>query len=372
MSAQPQPLTKSRRNPKVNAAQNVRVMLVDDSIVARAILERILDSEEDFSIVASLPNAADAIDALTHIAPDIILLDIEMPGMSGLAALPLILNKSRGARVLILSANCVDGGPAAIEAMARGAADTMVKPGRGTFSGMFSRTLVERIRALSQIAPSQIAPSPPPVLPIGVAPQQSVRAQGISAIGIGASTGGIMAINAFLGALPPAMDCPIFITQHLPGGFMPYFAEQLRRLLGRTVMVVEDGMIVAPGIVYLASGEGHISLSGGAKKRIYIDRSPSESGATPSVDPMLAALAEHYGKSACGVMLSGMGRDGLTGARRLRAAGGLMMAQDMESCVVWGMPGAVVRAGLADAVQNPVALANIAGAAGAINVSSAA
>ena len=344
---------------------SIRVMLVDDSIVARAILERIIESDSNFTIVASMPSAADAIDALAHATPDIIILDIDMPGMSGLTALPIILDKAQGARVLILSANCAAGGPAAVEALAHGAADTMLKPGRGAFAGTFGKTLVERLHALSD---EEAAIARVPQASVSNAQQQSNilphHACGISAIGIGASTGGIMAINAFLGALPPELDCPIFITQHLPSGFMPFFAEQLHRLVARPVCVVNDGMPVAHGTIYLASGEGHIALAHNAgRTRIMIDRSVSASGATPSVDPMLVTMAAVYGRRACGVMLSGMGRDGLDGARSLRAAGGLILAQDMESCVVWGMPGAVVREGLADSVQNPISLAKIAIAA---------
>ncbi|MEQ1687297.1 MAG: chemotaxis protein CheB [Sphingopyxis sp.] len=339
-------------------------MLVDDSIVARAILERIIEAEAGLSVVASCASAAEAIDTLTDAVPDVILLDIDMPGMCGLTALPLILGKAHGARVLILSANCEAGGPAAIEALARGAADTMLKPGRGAFAGTFGQTLVERIHALSTEGPKPrkvrqcLAPSTPQPL---VMPD---LARVISAIGIGASTGGIMAINAFLGALPSEQNCPIFITQHLPGGFMPYFADQLSRLLARPVLLADDAMVVEPGTIYLAPGVGHLSLSRhGRRVVIMIDRSPSASGATPSVDPMFAAIASVYGKNGCGVMLSGMGRDGLLGARRLRSTGALILAQDIKSSVVWGMPGAVANEGLADAVQNPVNLAQIVGSA---------
>ncbi|MEQ1726310.1 MAG: chemotaxis-specific protein-glutamate methyltransferase CheB [Sphingopyxis sp.] len=340
----------------------VRVMLVDDSIVARAILERIIETEAGLSVVASCASAAEAIDTLAAAVPDVILLDIDMPEMCGLTALPLILGKAHGARVLILSANCEAGGPAAIEALARGAADTMLKPGRGAFAGTFGQTLVERIHALSAEDqkprkgwPGQAPSTPRPLVRHG-------PARAIAAIGIGASTGGIMAINAFLGALPRAQDCPIFITQHLPAGFMPYFADQLSRLLARQVLLAGDGMVAEPGTIYLAPGEGHLSLSRhGRRAVIMIDRNPSTSGATPSVDPMFAAIATVYGKNACGIMLSGMGRDGLLGARRLRAAGALILVQDLESCVVWGMPGAIANEGLADAVQNPVNLAEIVG-----------
>lgn len=353
---------RPRRNPRAASAGEplsgaTRVMLVDDSIVARSILEHIIESEGPFKVVASLPTAAEAIEALPSSRPDIIVLDIDMPGMSGLTALPIILGKAHGARVLILSANCEEGGPAAVEAMARGAADTLIKPGRGTFVGRFGQTLINRLHALGH---TEAPPAPDAITVSAIAPRaaRALHSQTISAIGIGASTGGIMAINAFLSALPRTIDCPILITQHLPGGFMPFFADQLLRLFGRPVKVADDGMAVKAGHIYLAPGEGHIALSqikGGV--RIMIDRSPAPSGATPSVDPMLSTMAEVYGDKACGVILSGMGRDGIEGARRLRTKGGVLLAQDIESCVVWGMPGAVVREGLADTVGNPASLA---------------
>ncbi|MEQ1509186.1 MAG: chemotaxis protein CheB [Sphingopyxis sp.] len=354
----------------------VRIMLVDDSVVARAIIENIIERDDNFEVIASVSSATEALSALAHAAPEIVILDIEMPGMSGITALPMILDKSRGARVLILSANCAAGGPAAVEALAHGADDTLIKPGRGTFAGSFATTLIERLHALSTIDRAGDARSddhrPARLKAIGAFPKlppasnAADRRDGeVSAIGIGASTGGIMAINAFLGALPRDLVCPIFITQHLPSNFMPFFAEQLHRLIGRTVFVGEDGMRVAPECIYLAPGDGHLALSYvNGTTRIVIDRSAAASGAMPSVDPMLASMADVYGEKACGVMLSGMGSDGLSGARRLRVSGGLILAQDIESSVVWGMPGAVAREGIAHAVQNPLALAAIVASAG--------
>jgi two-component system, chemotaxis family, protein-glutamate methylesterase/glutaminase len=334
----------------------VRIMLVDDSIVVRSITERIIESAGGFEIVGSFANARDAIEGLADRPVDLILLDIEMPGMSGLTALPHLIERSGGARVLILSANCAEGGPAAIEALALGAADTMLKPGRGTFAGRFGELLVARLR---ELADCDRAPTPGDSVRAASQPVVLPPARAVAAVGIGASTGGIMAINAFLWSLPPDFDQPLFVTQHLPGGFMSFFADQLRRTgVRRAIMVAEDGMPVRPRHVYVAPGEAHIQVTAmhdGA--RIMLDRAPSPVGACPSVDPMMASLAEVYGAGACAVMLSGMGRDGLEGVRRIKRAGGLVLAQDVESSVVWGMPGAVAREGLADLVMAPDELA---------------
>ncbi len=356
------PGPKRQKSPTMqiaDAREPVRVMLVDDSIVARSILERIIEQGAEFVVVASVPTAADALDSIVQAAPDIVVLDINMPGMCGIKALPLILAKAAHVRVIILSANCEEGGPAAIEALANGAADTLIKPGRGTFTGNFGERLLDRLRVLAKSPQVSLSPASAVILSTA-AGELTVRPHQIDAIGIGASTGGIMAINSFLGALPKKLDCPIFITQHLPGTFIPFFADQIRRLVKRKVSVATDGMVVASNHIYLAPGHGHISLSGQpGSVKISIDQCPVASGATPSVDPMLSSLANVYGSGGCGVMLSGMGKDGLDGARALRAAGGLVLAQSLESCVVWGMPGAVVSEGIAAYIQDPAALAVI-------------
>jgi two-component system, chemotaxis family, protein-glutamate methylesterase/glutaminase len=169
-----------------------------------------------------------------------------------------------------------------------------------------------------------------------------------------------MAINALLGALRAQVDAPIFITQHLPASFMPFFAGQLARTQQRPVFVAEDGMMVAKGAIYLAPGDGHLTLARvGKSLRIVIDRTPVDHGACPSVDPMMASVGAIYGAAACGVTLSGMGRDGASGSRMLRSEGGLVIAQDSDSSVVWGMPGSVAREGVAHHVLNPVAIATL-------------
>ncbi len=351
--------TRIQNRAEAETGQRTRVMLVDDSIVVRSITERIIDSAGGFDIVASVPNAGDALAFLDRGSVDVIILDIEMPGMNGLVALPQILAKAGNARVIILSANCDEGGPAAVEALALGAADTLLKPGRGTFAGKFGDTLVTRIRALSDME-NRPQPSKRSGSPVAEAREPELSVRRIAAIGIGASTGGIVAINALLLALPRDLACPIFITQHLPGGFMTFFAEQLGRATGRSVIVAEDGTKVADRTVYIAPGEAHmrVTLFSG-KAHIMLDRSPSPVGACPAVDPMMTSIAEVYGAEACAVMLSGMGRDGLEGVRLLRKAGGMVLAQDVGSSVVWGMPGAVAREGLAEAVLEPERLGKL-------------
>lgn len=348
--------TLSQQRPaSPDLSPRARVMLVDDSIVARAILERIISTEPDFAVTAAVPTAADALAALSDARPDIIVLDLEMPGMNGLAALPLLIAKAPRARVIILSANCQDNGPAALEALALGAADTLLKPGRGSFAGAFGQTLVARLRALRDAtAPAPVVAMPRPAVEAAPA---ALPSQAIAAIGVGASTGGIVAINAFLRHIPAQLVSPIFITQHLPAMFVPFFAAQLSRIISRTVVVAADGMRVEANHVYLAPGDGHLQLvRSGRDVHIAISRAAARSGAMPSVDPMMSSLAETYGSSACGIMLSGMGRDGVDGARLIRVSGGIVMAQTLETSVVWGMPGAVVREGLAFRVLGPEAL----------------
>ncbi|MBO9697928.1 MAG: chemotaxis-specific protein-glutamate methyltransferase CheB [Sphingopyxis sp.] len=343
-------------------ARTVRVMLVDDSLVVRSILERIVDQRPGLKICASVASAHDALDYLAREPVDVVVLDIEMPGMNGIDALPHILERAEKARVLILSSNCVEGGPAAIDALALGASDTLAKPGRGSFSGRFAEVLTERIMTLGH---RQDHPAPVPVAERR-APAPAMLAidtgQPIECIAVAASTGGIPAFTNFLAHLDPRISAPILLTQHLPDAFMEFYAKQIATMTARRVRVAAAGMAVEPGCIYLAPGDAHLLVvANGRRSEIALDHRPVDNGCCPSADPMLDSVAEVYGKGGVAVILSGMGRDGAVGAARLKEAGGTVFAQAPESCVIWGMPGAVAKSGIAAATLNPDAIALILG-----------
>jgi two-component system, chemotaxis family, protein-glutamate methylesterase/glutaminase len=334
----------------------IKLMIVDDSPIARAVLSRMLSAHKEFEVVALAGNAGEAIDALGSIRVDIVLLDVEMPGTTGLEALPEILKLGGGARVLIVSSLCEDGAEAAVQALALGAADTLPKPGTGNFAGRFSEILAERLRRIGRADPAEAAAGEPderPPLRLREAPEHK-----LGCVALGASTGGLHALTEFLRALPAMIGAPILVTQHLPAVFMPYFARQIQTASGRTTRVAEDGLAVRPEEILLAPGDAHLGLERqGGCVRVRLGREPVAGGYLPSVDHMLNAVGAIYGKSAAGVVLSGMGRDGLAGSRGVVERGGVILAQDRQSSAVWGMPRAVAEAGLASAVLPPADLA---------------
>jgi two-component system, chemotaxis family, protein-glutamate methylesterase/glutaminase len=324
-----------------------RVLIVDDSVVARSVLSRMVEATRRFVVAAAVTDVRAALEFLKTQSVDIILLDIEMPGVDGLTALPDVLAAGEGAKVLVVSSSCDEGAASTIQALALGAADTLVKPGIGTFAGRFAEVLEERLGRLIdsplQLAGPFRAEATPEALP-----------DRFDIVAVGASTGGIHALSQMLRAIPPAFQVPILITQHLPGSFTSYFATQLAVLASRPCEVATDHMRIRPGRLIIAPGDAHVRVvrtSDGAATRLT--REKVASGCMPSVDPMLESVAEVFGARGLGVMLSGMGRDGSEGARKLVAAGGSILAQDRESSVVWGMPGAVVNAGYACAVLPP-------------------
>ena len=346
----------SRRQPQRSAEPPLRVMIVDDSSVARAVLSRMIATHGDFQIVAQAGSAREALDALKTIRPDIILLDVEMPGGSGLEALPEIIREGRGARVLIVSSMAEDGAETAIRALASGAADTLPKPGAGSFAGRFSEILADRLRRIGRAergpgAASAAAPETP--LSLREMPQGP-----LGCLALAASTGGLHALFEFLPALPQRIGAPILVTQHLPTIFMSHFARQLTNACGRQARVVADGDPIADDVLHVAPGDAHLCLvqsSDGVRAKL--DRKRAASGCMPSADPMFASVAQVYGATGVGVVLSGMGRDGVLGSRQLVERGGAILAQDQHSAAIWGMPRAVAQAGLACAVMPPVGLA---------------
>jgi two-component system chemotaxis response regulator CheB len=347
-------------------AQPIDLMIVDDSPIARAVLSRMLSAHKDFRIVALAANAGEALDALSATSVDIVLLDLEMPGTSGLEALPEILKQGRGARVIVVSSLCEDRAEATVRALALGATDTLPKPGTGTFGGRFSEVLAERLRRIGRapaVRPAAAALSEIPAIKL-----RQMSAYPPSCIALGASTGGLHALGEFLKALPTRIDAPILITQHLPTIFMPFFARQIEAASARQARVAKDGARLEPEQILIAPGDAHLSLERSPRGvGVKLTRAPASSGCLPSVDTMLWAVSETFGPGAVGIVFSGMGRDGLVGSARIVDRGGSVMAQDQRSSAVWGMPRAVAEAGLACAVLAPADLARrlAASAAGA-------
>lgn len=336
-------------------ARPVRVMIVDDSAVARTVLARMIGADSRLEVAETATSAAEALRLLEISTVDVVLLDLDMPGASGVEALPAIVRCGRGARVLVLSACCEEGGGLAREALATGASDILAKPGATAFAGSFSKVLADRLVRLG--AASREAPADPPAAsaaPISLRPMP----QGdIACLALGASTGGIQALLAFFAALPPRIGLPILITQHLPPFFLPYFAAQMEAGSGRPARLAADGMALQPDTILIAPGDAHLGLAfGEGGVQIRLDRE-IVARSTPSVDHMLRSAAEAFGAGALGVVFTGMGRDGLAGSAALVGRGGAVMVQDAESSAVWGMPRAVAEAGLASAVLPPAGLA---------------
>lgn len=339
--------TASRlREPRADIHHPIRVMLVDDSLTVRTMFARIMEAEDDIALVAQASTAENALAQLALARPDVILLDLEMPGMGGLKALPRILADAAGVQVLVVSSLTETGAWHSLEALTAGAADTMPKPRPGDFDLQYRKQLVTKIRALGRrgdrtgddapVASEQVARS------VRRQPGKPARL-----MAIGASTGGVHAINTVLRGLPPSYDLPILITQHIPASFVPVFARQLQLASGRETVVAEEGTPLRTGRIILAPGHAHMIVRRRAGALVTgLSTEPAPSGCCPAVDPMLTSIAKTCDGAAVAVILSGMGRDGLLGATGLVEAGGTVIAQDAQSCAVWGMPKAVTTAGL--------------------------
>lgn len=337
----------------------VRVMIVDDSLTVRTIFKRMVDSDPSLTVAATASSAERAVAQLRTEEIDVVLLDLEMPGMGGLAGLPAMLETAPGLQVLVVSSLTEDGAEATLTALSVGAADTMLKPRPGGFNEEYRTQLIGKIHALGcpaseeDTAASKTAAKSSRGL-AAVNPNHERRAKRPEVLAIGASTGGIHALNLMLRELSPKFDLPILITQHLPASFIPVFARQIEVASGRPTHIADDGTEIRKGEIAIATGHGHMHLRRfGDRLVAKISTDPARSGCLPSVDPMLTSLAQASDGHALAIILSGMGQDGIQGAEDLVAAGGSVWAQNVETSAVWGMPGAVAKAGLATYVAAP-------------------
>jgi two-component system chemotaxis response regulator CheB len=351
-------------------------MVVDDSAVIRGLITRALETDPGVQVVATVGNGQLAISQLARTDVDVIVLDIEMPVMDGITALPELLKTSPDVKIVMASTLTQRNAQISIEAMQKGASDYIPKPsstGEIHGSADFKRDLLEKVKALGRARrdrrdrnkaagipdakgappPRAAASSPRPSLlspssPVQLRPFGRTMPQ---IVGIGSSTGGPQALFAVLGALSPAMRLPIVITQHMPATFTTILAEHIGRVSKRPTAEGKDGEAVEQGKIYLAPGDNHMVVeTDGARKVIRLNKNPPENFCRPAVDPMFRSLAAAYGASVLGVVLTGMGADGAKGGKALVEAGGSVIAQDEASSVVWGMPGATAQAGVCSAV----------------------
>lgn len=360
-----------------DAAGPVRVVLCDDSATVRAAMARVLETDPDIRVVARAADGKQALAAIEGLPaaqrPQVVLLDLEMPVMDGMTALPLLLKLTPRPAVIVASSLTQRGAAVAMSALRAGAVDYVPKPGAGGGGGLndpaFRAELLAKVRGWARVrggaaprpvmggrpaaSPGPVAGGPPRLrgAPLAAAPR---------AIGIGCSTGGPQALSALVPRLGRNLPVPVVVVQHMPAGFTAMLADHLGRLGGLASAEARDGEELRPGRLYLAPGDRHLvveaSPAGGRALVARLSDAPPENFCRPAVDPMLRSLTAACGGRLVVAILTGMGQDGLLGCRAVAAAGGTVLAQDEASSVVWGMPGAVTKAGLAAANLPPDAI----------------
>ncbi|WP_233346023.1 MULTISPECIES: protein-glutamate methylesterase/protein-glutamine glutaminase [Oceanicaulis] len=325
------------------------VLIIDDSAVVRGLVSRWIEADSRLQVAATCADGEVGVRKAAELQPDIVVLDIEMPRMDGLTALPQILKACPKAKVVMASTLTLKGGEITMRALSLGAADYAPKPEAGRVAGAeaYRKELLDKLVALSPRS-AGVAPRPAAVRP--ATPRPVAPARKPSLIAIGSSTGGPQALREVIAALPRDIKVPIVITQHMPKLFTAILAEHLSKL-GMPAAEAKEGEPLRPGRIYLAPGDFHMTLrSANGVISTHIDQSPPVNFCRPAVDPLFNSCAKVAGNGVLAVVLTGMGHDGRDGARTIREAGGQVIAQDQASSVVWGMPGAVAEAGLADQI----------------------
>jgi len=332
-------------------------MVVDDSAVNRGMIGRWVTEACGFDVVCTASNGRMAVDMAGRYKPDIVLLDIEMPEIDGLAALPLILKAHSASKVIVISTLTKRNAQVSLKCLSLGAVDYLAKPesARAADAAMeFRRDLVDKLRALSTSTPRPARSSPPPAPASSPTPSVLPRPAHVrpQCLLIGSSTGGPRAVERVLQDLKPAIAAvPVLIVQHLPPLFPAVFAEHLQALLSMPCREAKDGDTINAGTLLAAPGGRYMGISASAgKPTIRLSDAPPETFCRPAVDVLFREAASVFGASALAAVLTGMGSDGTAGARHLIKAGATILAQDEATSIVWGMPGSVVKAGLAHEV----------------------
>jgi two-component system chemotaxis response regulator CheB len=324
-------------------------MICDDSSVIRGALARILDADPEITVVAKVENGKLAVDQIRAAKVDVVVLDIEMPIMDGLTALPLLLRADPGIRIIMASTLTTRGADIALRAMRLGASDYVPKPSSiGTVSDNgFQRELLEKVKGLGRQRQRATIPGKTrPPIALRAAPPAPARL-----LAVGSSTGGPQALFTLVQGLGKAVGVPVVMTQHMPATFTPILAEHLNRLGLMPCAEARDGETLVAGRIYLAPGDKHLLVDGNRTSlRARLTNDPPENFCRPSVDPMLRSASNACEGRVLVAMLTGMGHDGLAGTTKVIEAGGAAIGQDEATSVVWGMPGAIAQAGLCHAV----------------------
>lgn len=338
--------------------KKIRVLVVDDSVVFRSLVSRMVEQDPLLELVGTARNGADAVAKIPRFEPDLVTLDVEMPELDGLGALRVIAGRYPHIRVIMFSSLTARGAQVTVEALMAGASDYMTKPVGGPVSSdaflQLANDLSGKARALfpARVAGQRkrhaVVPTPmvpafrPGPLKIRLAPRVFV---------IGVSTGGPSALAEIVPQIPAGFPLPIAIVQHMPPHFTRMLADRLARVGSIPVVEAAEGMIAQPGTALIAPGDYHMRLvQEGAHLKVSLNQQPPENSCRPAVDVLFRSVADACQGAVMAAVLTGMGQDGLLGARQLKDLGATVLVQNRATSVVWGMPGAVAEAGVADEI----------------------
>ncbi len=362
------------------AGRRTRILIVDDSAVMRSLLRSVVSADAGLEVCGTAADGASALNGLGSVRPDLILLDVEMPVMDGLATLRELRKRGHKMPVIMCSSLTHRGAQVTVEALGSGASDYVAKPSgqanREAAVLSLGQELGPKIHALTQRDPvlppavpgnlraaqmhGQISavfpglPRPSLVLPVALPPRMQAIQTNPTVLVIGVSTGGPAALDVLLPALPANLPLPVMVVQHMPELFTRLLAERLDGRCNLRVREAAEGDAVRRGAIFIARGNWHMEIvaaaRGGAPHTLHLNQGPMENHCRPAADVLFRSAAAVYGSGVLAVVLTGMGSDGLVGCRMIREQGGAVLAQDQASSTVWGMPGAVTQAGLAHKV----------------------
>lgn len=349
--------------------QRIRVLVVDDSAVIRRLVSEALGSDPALEVVGTAANGKIALARLPQVSPDLVTLDIEMPEMDGLATLKELRKAYPKLPVIMFSSLTERGATATLDALALGASDYFTKPtssgGMDASMQVVREQLIAAIKALggrrlapppAPFAPATPAPTKPAFAPTTaptkpIAPRPFARSGSIDVLAIATSTGGPNALADLFAGFPADLPVPVVLVQHMPAMFTRLLAERLSTKYAVRVEEGQTGLQLRSGHGWIAPGDFHmIVVRDGLHVKLLLHQDPPENSCRPAADVLFRSVAQVYGSSTLAVVLTGMGQDGMRGCEAIKAAGGQVIAQDEATSVVWGMPGAVARAGLADKI----------------------